>query len=321
MPAISAFLHIKSHTNSNTHTPRFIWGNSSWAPFETTIFAMNYARLAGLIVLCAVMAVTSFLAGQAPLVAKISNTQLSRVRVLSMGLLVGTALAVVVPEGVETIYDADIGHMAAKTVGIALSAGFLLMFLLDNIASMMRDTHVFTPLKEDSLVAAKLVLVAKTPLTVGLLLHSAVDGIALALSFAKADTLGVLFFVVIIVHKLPTAFSLTTLLAEQMPKLFVTVHLAVFSLITPATALMTYVVVLFTDISDLAIGILLIFSAGTFLYIVTHVMLEVLKETPPSSGDSDDTFAPCRAPLTSLELLLAAVGMVVPVLMSLLGGH
>lgn len=282
---------------------------------------MGYARLAELIVLCAVMAVTSFLAGKAPLVAEINNTHLSRVRVLSMGLLVGTALAVVVPEGVETIYAADIGNFTAKAVGMALSAGFLLMFVLDNMASIMEDNHAFTPLKEDSLMAAELLLVAKTPLTVGLLLHSAVDGIALALSFAKEDTLGLLFFVVIIVHKLPTAFSLATLLAERMTVLCVSVHLAVFALVTPVVALVTYVVVIFADISEVAIGVLLLFSGGTFFYIVSHVMLEVLKETPPSSADSEETFVSSHVTLTGLELLLAVVGMVVPVLMSLLGEH
>ncbi len=45
----------------------------------------------------------SYFAGSAPLLFSMSEEKLQRVSVLGAGLLVGTALAIIIPEGVQTL--------------------------------------------------------------------------------------------------------------------------------------------------------------------------------------------------------------------------
>ncbi|KAK3671955.1 hypothetical protein LTR78_008130 [Recurvomyces mirabilis] len=59
-----------------------------------------------LILLCAVMGIASFLAGILPLLFSLSERQLRLITALGTGVLVGTSLIVIIPEGVETLYSA-----------------------------------------------------------------------------------------------------------------------------------------------------------------------------------------------------------------------
>ncbi|KAI5304190.1 hypothetical protein KEM56_006758 [Ascosphaera pollenicola] len=58
-----------------------------------------------LIVLSTVMAAMSFIVGSLPLSFALSSSQLRFVSALGMGVLVGTSLVVIIPEGVETLYS------------------------------------------------------------------------------------------------------------------------------------------------------------------------------------------------------------------------
>ncbi|EME45370.1 hypothetical protein DOTSEDRAFT_52662 [Dothistroma septosporum NZE10] len=60
--------------------------------------------LAILLLLSIVMGTTSFLAGSLPLSFSLSQRQLRLVTALGTGVLVGTSLIVIIPEGVETLY-------------------------------------------------------------------------------------------------------------------------------------------------------------------------------------------------------------------------
>ncbi|KAK0887191.1 hypothetical protein LTR02_017457 [Friedmanniomyces endolithicus] len=59
-----------------------------------------------LILLCMVMGTASFLAGLLPLSLSLSSRQLRLITALGTGVLVGTSLIVIIPEGVETLYAA-----------------------------------------------------------------------------------------------------------------------------------------------------------------------------------------------------------------------
>ncbi|KAF2456480.1 Zinc/iron permease [Lineolata rhizophorae] len=70
-----------------------------------------------LLTLSAIMAVSSFLAGSLPLSFSLSQRQLRFISALGTGVLVGTALIVIIPEGVETLYNAGSssgGHTHAR---------------------------------------------------------------------------------------------------------------------------------------------------------------------------------------------------------------
>ncbi|CAD6568947.1 MAG: hypothetical protein ASARMPRED_002234 [Alectoria sarmentosa] len=53
------------------------------------------------------MAIASFLAGSLPLSFTLSQSRLRLISTIGMGVLVGTALIVIIPEGVETLYSAS----------------------------------------------------------------------------------------------------------------------------------------------------------------------------------------------------------------------
>nr|AEH76215.1 zinc-regulated zinc transporter protein [Aspergillus niger]AEH76218.1 zinc-regulated zinc transporter protein [Aspergillus glaucus] len=60
-----------------------------------------------LLALSIVMAITSFVVGSLPLAFTLSPSQLRLISSLGMGVLVGTSLIVIIPEGVETLYSAN----------------------------------------------------------------------------------------------------------------------------------------------------------------------------------------------------------------------
>lgn len=64
---------------------------------------MNGALM--LIVLSITMFFGSFLSGLIPLTLKLSENKMRFITLIGAGLLVGTALAVIIPEGVHTLYS------------------------------------------------------------------------------------------------------------------------------------------------------------------------------------------------------------------------
>ncbi|KAI8584759.1 hypothetical protein K450DRAFT_161235, partial [Umbelopsis ramanniana AG] len=60
-----------------------------------------------LLLLSISMLIGSFLAGSVPLAFKLSEARLRYLSALSVGLLMGTALLIIIPEGVETLYSAQ----------------------------------------------------------------------------------------------------------------------------------------------------------------------------------------------------------------------
>ena len=55
--------------------------------------------------------IRSFLAGSLPLSFSLSQSQLRMISTVGMGVLVGTSLIVIIPEGIETLYTSDeVGH-------------------------------------------------------------------------------------------------------------------------------------------------------------------------------------------------------------------
>ncbi|MCJ1368835.1 hypothetical protein MMC20_000042 [Loxospora ochrophaea] len=60
-----------------------------------------------LLLLSSLMAIASFLAGSLPLSFSLSQSQLRLISTIGMGVLVGTSLIVIIPEGVDTLYEAS----------------------------------------------------------------------------------------------------------------------------------------------------------------------------------------------------------------------
>lgn len=179
-------------------------------------------------------------------------------------------------------------------IGIALISGFILMYLidklpefaasskhertpyhisLDNLGSGLRRNS--SPSREGGLLNAGSVPRSSHSFatTTGLVIHAAADGIALGAS--SSDTgLSFIIFLAIMVHKAPASFGLTSVLLKQgISSRAARAHLLVFSLAAPVGALVTFLFVHImgggTDGDETRTywrtGILLLFSAGTFL--------------------------------------------------------
>lgn len=84
--------------------------------------------LARLLLLSFIMLFATLLASFAPLLVTLTQRQVQVISTFGVGLLVGAALTVVIPEGVEAVYGhSGPGEEASGWVGGALMGGFLLM--------------------------------------------------------------------------------------------------------------------------------------------------------------------------------------------------
>eukprot|EP00123_Amoebidium_parasiticum_P016938 comp23648_c0_seq1/m.40370 comp23648_c0_seq1/g.40370 ORF comp23648_c0_seq1/g.40370 comp23648_c0_seq1/m.40370 type:complete len:305 (-) comp23648_c0_seq1:179-1093(-) len=302
---------------------------------------MAGGELAGLVGFSLAMLGGSFLAGSLPLSMNLSEKSIQLCNILGAGLLVGTALAVIIPEGVHTLYtvavlpvveaaaehqgDKDHDHDHDHTggggspyhgyVGPVLVAGFVFQMLVDKVAFAHGHNHGAG--SGDGLPAAGWRPTKLAAATLGLVIHSAADGIALgAASAASKSELEALVFLAIMLHKAPAAFGLTSfLLAEGLDNKRVRQHLLAFALAAPLMALVTYGTIRANAVStegapqgdSPVTGLALLFSAGTFLYVATvHVLPEV-------------TAASDQHSLSRSQLAVLVAGTALPVLLSM--GH
>ncbi|XP_054288612.1 zinc transporter ZIP9-like [Macrosteles quadrilineatus] len=278
-----------------------------------------------LVLLAFVMLAGSYFAGSIPLVMTLSEAKLHLISVFGAGLLVGTALAVIIPEGIRSLFtsgQATHAHTAPgegvtmseateiadlhTLIGLSLVAGFILMLLIDQCSSAYsRDVEVggsgAGPLGHGHR--------ASVTATVGLVVHAAVDGVALGAAATTTQTdVEMIVFIAIMLHKAPAAFGLVTfLMHEGIDRKRIRRHLLVFSLAAPLLALVTYFGIGQEGKETLhsvnATGIAMLFSAGTFLYVATvHVLPELTSRV-------DGTFKPN-------QLFALIVGTILPVILT-----
>lgn len=212
-------------------------------------------------------------------------------------------------DGAEQEEEHEEAHHA--WIGVALIAGFILMFLIDKVPQYSTTTKPQTHTRHISLTnlgrrfnlttldrqeeaenfiepsqpAPQQPLSSSSATTIGLVIHAAADGIALGASSSTSNTgLSFIIFFAIMVHKAPAAFGLTSVLLKQgLSKRMARTHLVMFSLAAPAGAFMTWLLVHILGVASSTspqkstwwTGILLLFSAGTFLYVAMHSMQEI----------------------------------------------
>lgn len=240
-----------------------------------------------LILLVIVMLVGSYIAGNIPLIVTLSEEKLKNVSIFGAGLLVGTALTVIIPEGIRSLYDEsklevktletsgapDHKHSAdehSSTIGLSLVLGFVFMMLVDQVSSRRKEGS-----NERNLTA-----------TIGLVVHAAADGVALgAAATTSHSDVEIIVFLAIMLHKAPAAFGLVSfLLHEGIERQRIRKHLLIFSLSAPLLTLLTFFGIGTEQKETLeslnATGIAMLFSAGTFLYVATvHVLPELTHNT------------------------------------------
>ena len=148
--------------------------------------------------------------------------------------------------------------------------------------------------------------------------------------------LGLVIFLAIMVHKAPAAFGLTSVLLKQgLSKRAARGHLIIFSLAAPIGALSTWLLVNILGGSGMEAeggqwwtGMLLLFSAGTFLYVAMHAMQEEAggHESMNGMGDGGHNGGLLGSPPRKRQspalrdTLASVVGMIIP-LATQLGHH
>lgn len=293
------------------------------------------------------MLVGCYVAGIIPLAVNFSEERLKLVTVLGAGLLCGTALAVIVPEGVHALYE-DIlegkHHQASETkqnviasdkaaevpvahehehshdhtqlhayIGVSLVLGFVFMLLVDQIGS----SHVHSTDDPEAPRPSS----SKITTTLGLVVHAAADGVALGAAASTSQTsVQLIVFVAIMLHKAPAAFGLVSFLMHAgLERNRIRKHLLVFAFAAPAMSMLTYLGLSKSSKEALsevnATGVAMLFSAGTFLYVATvHVLPEV-----GGMGHSHKPDATGGRGLSRLEVAALVLGCLIPLILSI--GH
>ncbi|KAI5981135.1 Zinc/iron permease [Pisolithus albus] len=312
--------------------------------------------LQSLTLMSIVMGTVSYGVGLVPLSIALSRKHLSILSTLGTGLLIGTALGVVIPEGIEEIAarNSDRSSFSVR-VGASVLTGFAFMLLVEEYFSSHAAVPLLLPhhqvhgntqgdtfqidleelereqgMGEPAIAGSRRPSTAHHfgnddasnrvfPLSLGLVVHALVDGYALGVS-ATADehssALSLIVFLAIIVHKAPTALALTTsLLSRSLPVMECKRHLLVFSLATPVSAILSYLLCSLPFMNErLGPGVPLLFSGGTFLYVATvlqHTGADRVPDAPPSTGGINKV----------ARSVILVVGMFFPLVVSQLIGH
>lgn len=261
-----------------------------------------------LLAMSGLLALTSFGVGMLPLSFSYSRKHLSRLSSLGTGLLLGTALGVIIPEGIEVLAESS-SQLPTGTIALSLLAGFSLMIVVEQLGSShvheapsdhsLKPRHVVDdvsfdvelgeleneqgiPSRSRDASPRRGIVESDTkqpayPLTVGLVIHGLADGLALGVSAVSSgdssvsSDLSFLVFLALAIHKAPTALAYsTTLLSTSLPRVECKKHLFVFSCSTPVGAVVAYSVFAFLGIGQAHnVGIALLISGGSFLYVAT----------------------------------------------------
>ncbi|XP_023252133.1 zinc transporter ZIP9 [Seriola lalandi dorsalis] len=295
------------------------------------------------------MLVGCYVAGTIPLAVNFSEEKLKLITVLGAGLLCGTALAVIIPEGVHALYEeileggshsqgqvgvVEVSETKAEAevalgaggkhehsheqlhacIGVSLVLGFVFMLLVDQIGS----SHVHNTEDPESARVTS----SKITTTLGLVVHAAADGVALGAAASTSQTsVQLIVFVAIMLHKAPAAFGLVSFLMHAgLERNRIRKHLLVFALAAPVLAMLTFLGLSQSSkeaLSDInATGVAMLFSAGTFLYVATvHVLPEV--------GGGGHSHAPAGGNggkgLSKVEVGALVLGCLIPLVLSV--GH
>ena len=221
-------------------------------------------------------------------------------------------------------------------VALTLLCGFTLMLFVEQVISP-GDTHghegyLLAPATScdapEGRDLSQIRSARANPITLGLVIHSLADGLALGASSSSTAGGGIrdnpLMFIVffaLLIHKAPTSLALSSALLPLLPRPRIRLHIAVFSAATPIGALLAYLLLsLFSSQDgDKWGGIALAFSGGTFLYVAT-VLQPVREETPAGAEEGSPVVESTKMGKT-MRLFLIVVGMFTPLTMSLAIGH
>ncbi len=186
---------------------------------------------------------------------------------IASGIIIASAMLVVIPEGFELASEDD--YTDTLVLGGAILAGFALMLILEGsgIGHAVHEEH------HDHEHDHGHTHVHHGPsgwmMVLGLSLHAATDGLAIGAAAASGGVaVTAAVALAVLIHKAPAAFSLGVFsMHERDDKNKSIRDVVIFSLATPVMILVAFYAL--ADLGHHMIGLAMLFSAGTFLYVAT----------------------------------------------------
>ena len=233
--------------------------------------------------LAALTLILALIGGLFPIFSKVKENPetLRRITGIASGILLASALLVVVPEGFELATgeheeggeDEEAGHeeegVGNLLIGGAVLAGFLMMLILEGsgIGHAVHEEHH----DHHDEHGHEHVHHRNSPwiIVLGLSLHSAADGLAIGSAAAgTSEAVTALVALAVLIHKVPAAFSLGVFsMHERENKNDSIRDIVIFSLATPVMILVSFYTLQGMD--EHLIALAMLFAAGTFLYVAT----------------------------------------------------
>ena len=233
--------------------------------------------------LAALTLILALIGGLFPIFSKVKENPetLRRITGIASGILLASALLVVVPEGFELAAgeheeggeDEEAGHeeegVGNLLIGGAVLAGFLMMLILEGsgIGHAVHEEHH----DHHDEHGHEHVHHRNSPwiIVLGLSLHSAADGLAIGSAAAgTSEAVTALVALAVLIHKVPAAFSLGVFSMHERENRNDSVRdIVMFSLATPVMILVSFYTLQGMD--DHLIALVMLFAAGTFLYVAT----------------------------------------------------
>ena len=231
--------------------------------------------------LAALTLILALLGGLPPILSKIKENQetLRRITGIASGILLASALLVVIPEGFElaTGEHEESGEEEEGVdnllIGGAVLAGFLMMLILEGsgIGHAVHEEHH----DHHDEHGHEHVHHRNSPwiIVLGLSLHSAADGLAIGSAAAgSTEAVTALVALAVLIHKVPAAFSLGVFSMHERENRNDSVRdIVMFSLATPVMILVSFYTLQGMD--EYLIALAMLFAAGTFLYVATVATL------------------------------------------------
>ncbi len=221
-------------------------------------------------------------AGLAPIFSKTGDSpeSLRMITAIASGVLLASAMFAVIPEGFELATEEheedseeEAGHeeegFGNLIIGGAVLAGFLMMLILEGsgIGHAVHEEH------HDHHDEHGHEHVHHGPtgwmLVIGLSIHAATDGLAIGSAAAGGGVVvTTTVFLAVLIHKAPAAFSLGVFSMHERQNRNESVRdVVIFALSTPVMIMIAFYAL--ADLGRQTIGLALLFSAGTFLYVAT----------------------------------------------------
>jgi zinc and cadmium transporter len=186
-----------------------------------------------------------------PLLRELSQRALALLLSFSAGVLLGAVFFHMLPETVGVL---------SEDVGWPILAGFLLIFVMERFVFVHACEERGCDIHQMGI-----------PAFLGISLHSLLDGLALGAGLMLPQ-LGPVVLLAVIIHKMPDGMSITSiLLAAGWSRRKVALLSLLFSLTTPAGALLAYAFLRALSPENIAVAIGI--SSGTFLAIATADIL------------------------------------------------